>query len=375
MHFESDRATLRSSGHSAILAAFSFILILSVLAFVFLTLRWPLVGDAPLFHYIVFLINHGYTPYTQIVDLNLPGTYAIEAGAMKLFGPGPLGWRFFDLTSLALVGLGMLAICGWRRRFPALFASSVFALIHGRDGLIQQGQRDLSITVLLLWSCALLIKSEQSSSQKCLIGISLSGLLLGAAITIKPVVVLLLLFWFLLFAFHLRRQNQPCSLPSLCGLIAASVPCCFAAAALYHWHAIRAFAQIMLSLVPLHASMFRLSPAALLLHSISSVMLGVLLCAFPLLIAFRFWRSFSGKLSCPDFCLGLFPSISRGVHIPIIGTRLRPSCSWQPLSAAGRVFARKARPSGLVSQGLHSGRSLLFPNHSWKSAGSRGKTI
>ena len=69
------------------------VLVLSVLVGAVGTRRWPLVGDAPLMHYVVFLMDHGKVPYRQIVDINMPGTYALEWAAIHGLGPGAAGWR------------------------------------------------------------------------------------------------------------------------------------------------------------------------------------------------------------------------------------------------------------------------------------------
>src|SRR3954453_11962516 len=56
------------------------------IAIVVLTWRWPLVWDAQVFHYIHFLIDHGFAPYRDIPDINMPGVYVLEGWAMQLFG-------------------------------------------------------------------------------------------------------------------------------------------------------------------------------------------------------------------------------------------------------------------------------------------------
>jgi hypothetical protein len=35
--------------------------------------RWPLFWDAQVFHYGNFLIDHGFVPYRDIIDMNMPG--------------------------------------------------------------------------------------------------------------------------------------------------------------------------------------------------------------------------------------------------------------------------------------------------------------
>lgn len=59
--------------------------------------RWPLVHDAPLIHYIVFLVQKGFVPYRDIIDMNMPGTYFLEILGMSVFGGGAAGWYAWDM--------------------------------------------------------------------------------------------------------------------------------------------------------------------------------------------------------------------------------------------------------------------------------------
>src|SRR6266568_9521603 len=118
------------------------LLLLTMLAiFVMRTWHWPLVGDAALMHYNVFLLDHGMAPYRQIIDPNMPGTYLVEGAIMHAFGGSALTWRMFDLFLLACAGVAMIVITLPYDWFAGVFAATLFALIHGRDGLIQLGQR------------------------------------------------------------------------------------------------------------------------------------------------------------------------------------------------------------------------------------------
>ncbi len=68
--------------------ALSLVLLTCLATFVVSTYRWPLIGDAALMHYLVFLTRHGMAPYRDIVDMNMPGTYLIEAAVSGLAGGG-----------------------------------------------------------------------------------------------------------------------------------------------------------------------------------------------------------------------------------------------------------------------------------------------
>ena len=151
--------------------------------FVVWSWRWPLVGDAALIHYIGFLIGRGWVPYRQLGDMNMPGSFLIEMGAMRVFGGGALGWRLFDFSLLAVAAVSFRVVtrrAGW---FAAVFAAGMFALVHGRDGLAQGGQRDLTMAVLLVAATALLFCGVRWRNGWATLGF---GLLAGMALTIKP---------------------------------------------------------------------------------------------------------------------------------------------------------------------------------------------
>jgi hypothetical protein len=178
----------------------SAVLLLSVGWFAFRTIHWPLVGDASLIHYVVFLMDRGLAPYRDIVDINLPASYLPDWTIIHLFGPSALPWRLYDLSLLVIATAAMAVISrrsGW---FPALWAGCLFALIHGRDGLEQVGQRDLTAGVLLLIGTATLLWATRTRRTWAA---ALFGLCVGLATMIKPT-----LAPFLLLALSTPRNTQ-----------------------------------------------------------------------------------------------------------------------------------------------------------------------
>ncbi len=164
-------------------AALAASLLISALLSLVWTIHWPLVGDAALIHYIVFLTEHGMAPYRVLGDMNMPGSFLVESAAMHLFGPGALAWRMFDFTLLAVAAGSFFLITGSCRRLAGLFAASLFALVHARDGLAEGGQRDLTMAVALLAATALLLHAIRRNT---LWPAAAFGLLSGLALTIKP---------------------------------------------------------------------------------------------------------------------------------------------------------------------------------------------
>ena len=166
------------------------VLVGSVAWFVGKTIHWPLTGDASLMHYVTFLMDHGRAPYRDIGDMNLPMSYAPSWVVGHLFAARDLPWRLYDLALLAVAGAGMYVIARPYGAFPALWAGCLFALIHGRDGVLQTGQRDYAAAVLLLVGVACLV-SAMRNKQGWLAGCF--GVCAGAATMIKPTLCLFLL--------------------------------------------------------------------------------------------------------------------------------------------------------------------------------------
>ncbi|CAN5589602.1 hypothetical protein BH10ACI4_BH10ACI4_35360 [soil metagenome] len=245
-------------------AALAAILLLCLAVFAIGTIHWPLVGDATLIHYVAFLSDHGLQPYQDIGDVNMPGAYAIDWTVMHLFGDGALAWRLFDLLLLLIGGGAMVTIT--RSWFPGLFAASLFALAHGRDGIAQLGQRDLSITVLLLLACAALFHAHRTPSPRAEIFV---GLFAGIACTIKPTAIPFALGLILLLALGEKRSGRNWQRPLLRATAGSLLPLVAVALWLTYHHLGRAFLATLNGNVRYHAGVARHSLGYLLSHSLS----------------------------------------------------------------------------------------------------------
>ena len=302
-------------------------LAVSALSFFAFTWRWPLVGDASLIHYIAFLISRGWAPYHQLGDMNMPGSYLIELAAMHVFGMGALAWRLFDFT-LLLVASACFALicrnpapsatnpgapsmtvslswvgskCNW---LAALFASSLFILIHGRDGLSEGGQRDLTMAVCLLAATAFLSLAVRRGAQddapttlnhsasRAILYAALFGLFSGLAATIKPTAILLTLVQ-LLLALHALRpdqaqpghaQNTQWTRLAVSALVAYFIAPLLALLFLLRKHAFSAFLAGFRGIVPYYASLGHRPLGFVLLHSLSPLLALVILWLLVLLL-------------------------------------------------------------------------------------------
>jgi hypothetical protein len=270
---------------------------LSVCALLFFvwSWHWPLVGDASLMHYMGWLIERGWAPYRDFGDMNMPGSYLIELAAMHVFGTGDLAWRLFDFTLMAAATASFFVITRRSRAgapsmtvssswvgsenswLTGLFAACLFILVHGRDGLAQGGQRDLTMAVCLVAATAFLVQSVQKHSAMCAAAF---GLLSGIAFTIKPTAPLLtvaqlaLAFYVVRAAAHSeygtrQRGDRAFLLPAAPAyLVAPAIILVF----LLRERALAAFFATLHTLVPYYASLGHRPLSFILLHSISTLL-------------------------------------------------------------------------------------------------------
>ena len=255
-----------------LLATFATLLCAAI--FVVHSLHWPLLGDASLMHYVVFLMDHGFIPYRDIHDPNLPGTYAVQWLVVHTLGPGDLAWRMYDVLLAAIAAAAMCLIAGPAYRLAGLFAGSLFLLLHGRDGIAELGQRDLLMTVLLLLSTASLTCGLRT---RRLLLVAVAGLLSGMAVTVKPTAALSFLAMLVFLAISAGNSPWPRRRLLAAGLISLFLAPLVAAAALYRVHALRAFAGTLTGLDRYHNSLFQVPVTYFLTHPIPSSLLALTL--------------------------------------------------------------------------------------------------
>jgi len=255
----------------------------STALFVAWSWHWPLVGDASLIHYLAFLIERGMPPYRVLGDMNMPGSFLLEMAAMKVFGGGALAWRLYDFTLLAVAFAAfriLTARAGW---FPAIFAGTLFALVHGRDGLAQGGQRDLTMAALLASSTALLAIAIR---RRAWWATAAFGLLAGIAFTIKPTAVPLSLAQLAIAAGVMRKparspQPGPAVLHPVWtffwAALGIAVGPAIAFAFLLREQAVAAFWANLHGMVPYYAGLGHRPLGFLLLHSLSPLLALVLI--------------------------------------------------------------------------------------------------
>jgi hypothetical protein len=149
---------------------------------------WPLIHDVALMHYAAWRIGEGAAPYRDVFDMNQPGTYLIHLAVLRTLGGGDLAWRLVDLAWLAATAGAIAAFAAPWGALASAAGAFVFATYHLAGGAWQAGQRDYFVCVLLLLGALGVARWLEGGRLTALMW---SGAALGAGLTVKPHVVLL----------------------------------------------------------------------------------------------------------------------------------------------------------------------------------------
>ena len=287
-------------------------LTLSVAAGVVWTRHWPVVGDAPLLHYVVFQIDHGRVPYKDIIEMDMPGTYALQWAAIHWLGPGTVGWRVFDFGLVAAIMAAMVAITWPVDWLAGFFGGAMFALIHFRDGPTHTGQRDLMMTALAVVAVAWLLYAVRRQK---VWAAGLFGLFAGAAATIKPSgqlfgTVLVVLLWWQVRKLKLGRGYVGAAVAGF------AIPLLVCGEYLARRGALEAFVGVMRGIGAYHASLGRPPLLTLIVGSFPSVLLVVAVPALVLMVVDRTWKRWEGQVVLACIVVGAASYIIQGKGFP-----------------------------------------------------------
>ncbi|MFL6426729.1 MAG: glycosyltransferase family 39 protein [Acidobacteriaceae bacterium] len=322
---------------SAWLWLFGGVLIGCAIVFVVMTRHWPVVGDAALIRYSVFLIQHGWAPYRDFTDINMPGAYLATALGMHLAPSPDASWRLFDFGLIALAGVGYFIIARPYSRFAALFATVMLLLVHGQDGVQQAGQRDLVIAVLLVLALAFLLEAVRRNRWAYLIPF---GLAVGLSATIKPTAgplgVVLLVMAAIYRAGGWRRgleADRTQEIPATeagssggrlaeflrwaaIGITAMATPVAGMLLWLERKHALGAWFTTQRVLLPSYAMQERRPFGFTLSHSISPLLPLVLLWLLCVVLRAPSWPRFERLLLAMGVVLNLLALLAQGKALP-----------------------------------------------------------
>jgi len=238
---------------AALLASFAYMVVISV--------HWPMLADAPAMRYINFMIDHGFAPYRDLPDLNMPGSYFSDQLAVFLFGPSDLGWRLYDFFLMVSATLGMIAIAWPIDWLAGLFAGVLFALLHVADGPTVTGERDQVITVLIIVGYAFLFYSVRRGRPGWM---AFLGFCLGMAATLKPTTAPLGFLLLLMVAVVLQRRRVRWMQYLLYGLLGAAAAAAIFFGFLLRHHVLMDFVTTFRSIGGYYATLDRASLGTLL---------------------------------------------------------------------------------------------------------------
>jgi Dolichyl-phosphate-mannose-protein mannosyltransferase len=285
--------------------------------FVLMTRHWPMVGDAALLHYYVFLIGHGWAPYRDFADVNMPGAYWASELAMLLPVQPDTAWRLFDLALVALAGVGYYSIARPYSRFAALFATVLLLLVHGQDGVQQAGQRDLAIGTLLILAFAFLMEALRQNRWGYLIPF---GLGVGLAATIKPTadpLGMLLLAMVVIYRERAQKVNRSVSLVWLAaGMATMAIPLGAMLLWLEHQGSLRAWMATEQLILPYYATTDRRPIGFTFSHSISPLAALVVLWLLCLALRGPRWPNFERLLAATGVVVNLLGLLAQGKALP-----------------------------------------------------------
>jgi hypothetical protein len=247
----------------------------------------PLVHDAPLMNYVVFLMSKGMIPYREIVDMNMPGTYLLQMAQIHAFGPSSSGRIAWDFLTIAIVILASTRIAGSAHRATGVLAGCASSLIHLSGGPWDIGQRDWNLAVLLLVACVFLVEFGRSGRGIWVFGAFLAA---GIATSIKPTGILFPVAALVLVSWKRRTSRSEVTQIVISAVAGLLLPAAVVAAFLVSHRAIGSFVSVLKGLVPYYASLAHVSITNMAWHLLSApekLLLLIALACFPLCIIER----------------------------------------------------------------------------------------
>ena len=271
---------------SAIRGLLVVVLLLAVGDAVVFSRHWTIVWDTSVMHYVQFLMDHGFRPYRDISDSNLPGTYLTDRWAMAVFGHGDVAWRVYDLVLCGAVGAAFVVIAAPVDWIAGLYGGAMFCLLHVSEGPNSAVEREQIMTALLAVGMASLFVAIRRRQPALFL---LFGWTVGMAASVKPTSLPLAAAVLGVGLWELRRQGQriwPAVLWTLAGGALATL-----AVVTFFWqtHSFGDFVFVMRTLLPSYLASRPLPIAQLIKMLFPKNVLLLLACAVPAAVLGRRW--------------------------------------------------------------------------------------
>lgn len=169
------------------------------------SIEWHPILDSPIFQYIAYKILNGVTPYKEIFDMNLPGTYWIHIITIKIFGLNSIGFRITDLIFLFIILLSGGLILKEYGSVAVFTFIAVFSGIHLAGGEANMGERDYFMTGFVGLSLYFIIQYIKKSKN---INLFIAGIFIGYAGFIKPTSYILYFLIVLILLIKKKGNNK-----------------------------------------------------------------------------------------------------------------------------------------------------------------------
>ena len=173
--------------------------------YVWQTLHWPMLWDTPIMHTVRFMMSRGLHPYSDITDMNLPGSYITEAWGMAIFGWSDAAWRLYEFAEMALLTAAGFWFGGRRNWLMGIVAASFFLVMHASEGPRVATERDELMAVLLVLSSAAVVVAVRTMRPSWML---LCGAACALGTSIKPAAALMELGILTLLTMELRSRRQ-----------------------------------------------------------------------------------------------------------------------------------------------------------------------
>jgi hypothetical protein len=238
---------------------------------------------------------HGFAPYRDIPDINMPGSHIVERWQVSLFGGSDLGARIYDFTLLGLLTLAMIVIALPYDWLAGFFAGVLFILQHAcNGGPWNAGQRDEVMAVLIMIGYAFLFEGLRKRKPFLLLAF---GWALGMASTLKPTVAPLGMALLAIAVWQIRKRDEAPLRYVAWGVGGALIAGVIVFEFLWHYHVFGEFLYCLRTYVPLYAGMNRRPFGLLLRRLLPFGAWGILPFAGAAALATSRWRTWeSGAL-------------------------------------------------------------------------------
>jgi hypothetical protein len=161
------------------------LLVLSAGSLLWLSLRWPMVGDAGIYHLIAVQTFLGAVPYRDVADINMPLIYEIHRIIATVGGLGDGAFRVFDVSAALAIGVLTAAFTRPAGVIRCAVAGGAVILMHLAFGPHDAGQRDFLLLALVLLNVMCSVEAIRRPRLQNVL-LTAAGMAAGAGVLLKP---------------------------------------------------------------------------------------------------------------------------------------------------------------------------------------------